>query len=180
MFIKKIIFHNFIIFFAYLVFYQVSMFLFDLDILYGNLIFLPHSIRLIAAIVFGWWVLPGLFIAHLVSSLIAGHAIDSHSLLISTNASLCGYFAVFLITFFKVKNFNHLININFSQVLFVVLFAGIFNSIGDFLIKDYFFDNIISINFIFSYIIGDFIGGFIGLYILLKLLPKNLIKSIYS
>ena len=153
------------------------MLLFNFDILYGNLVFLPHSIRLIAAIVFGWVVFPGLFIAHLASSLIAGHVIDGHSLLISANASLSGYFAVFLITFFKVKNLNQLTNINFSQILFVVLFAGIFNSIGNFLIKDYFFDNIISINFIFSYLIGDFIGAFIGLYVLLKLLPKKYIVS---
>ena len=175
--IKKIFFFNFIIFFSYLIFYQTSMLLFNFDILYGNLVFLPHSIRLIAAIVFGWVVFPGLFIAHLASSLIAGHVIDGHSLLISANASLSGYFAVFLITFFKVKNLNQLTNINFSQILFVVLFAGIFNSIGNFLIKDYFFDNIISINFIFSYLIGDFIGAFIGLYVLLKLLPKKYIVS---
>ena len=152
-----------------------------MEILYGNLVFLPHSIRLIAAIVFGWVVFPGLFIAHLASSLIAGHDIDVHSLFISANASLSGYFAVFIITFFKLKNLHQLTNINFSQILFVVLFAGIFNSIGNFLIKDYFFDNIMSINFIFSYLIGDFIGGFIGLYILLKLLPKKyMIPKIYS
>ena len=179
--IKKIIFYNCIIFFAYLFFYQISMFLFNLDMLYGNLVFLPHSIRLIAAIVFGWFVLPGLFIAHLASSIIAGHIIDFHSLFISANASLSGYFAVYLITFFKIKNLSKLSNINFMQILFVVLFAGFFNSIGNFLIKDYFFTNIMSINFIFSYLIGDFIGGFIGLYILLKLLPsKFMISKVYS
>ena len=156
------------------------MYLFNLDILYGNLVFLPHSVRLIAAIVFGWVVLPGLFIAHLASSLIAGHSIDGHSLFISANASLSGYFAVFIITFFKIKNLNQLTNINFSQILFVVLFAGIFNSIGNFLIKDYFFDNIMSTNFIFSYLIGDFIGGFIGLYVLLKFLPKKYTENTTS
>ena len=156
------------------------MFLFNMEILYGNLVFLPHSIRLIAAIVFGWVVFPGLFIAHLTSSLIAGHSIDGHSLFISANASLSGYFAVAIITFFKLKNLHQLTNINFSQILFVVLFAAIFNSIGNFLIKDYFFDNIMSINFIFSYLVGDFVGGFIGLYVLLKLLPKKYIENITS
>lgn len=153
------------------------MYLFNLDLFYGNLIFLPHSVRLIAAIVFGWVVFPGLFFAHLLSSIIAGHNVDIHSILISTNASLCGYLALLVINFFKIKNFKNLKDINFKHILFVVFFAGFFNSVGNFLIKDYFFENIVSINFILSYLAGDFIGGFIGLYLLLKLLPNKNIKN---
>ena len=171
--IKKILLYNFIIFCSYIALYEISMNLFNNEKYYGNLIFLPHSIRLISAIVFGWITFPGLFLSHLLSSILAGNDINMHSILISINASLSGYIAVFLITFFKIKNFNNLNNINFPQVLFVVLLAGIFNSMGDFLIKDYFFSDILSYNFILSYLIGDFIGGFIGLYLLLKLLPKK-------
>ena len=169
--INLIFLYNFLIFLSYIGLYEISMYLFNLDLFYGNLIFLPHSIRLIAAVIFGWVVWPGLYIAHLFSNIIVGNDINAHSLIISLNASLSGYIAVFIITFFNIKNFKDLTKIQFNHILFVVFFAGIFNSIGNFLIKDYFLNNIIGINFILSYLIGDFIGGFIGLYLILKFLP---------
>ena len=133
---------------------------------YGSYFFLPHSVRVIAAVIFGKIAFLGLFISHLiVSEFSTTRAIDINLLLSLVSSSSC-YMAVFITHIFRISNANFE-KIKFEQLLFIILLSSIINSIGTFLV----FDNIFifsSLRFIFSYLIGDFVGGVIGFYIFIK------------
>ena len=134
---------------------------------YGSYLFLPHAIRVIAAVVFGKIAFFGLFISHLlVAEFLTSRALDINLLLSLIGSSSC-FIAVFILNLFKMskKNFN---KIKFEQLLFLILFSSIVNTIGTFLV----FDNIFifsSIEFIFSYLVGDFFGGVLGFYLFIKI-----------
>ncbi len=137
------------------------------DFNYGSYLFLPHAVRVIAAAVFGKIAFCGLFVSHLlVAEFSSSRSIDINLLLSLIGSSSC-YIAVFVLDIFKISNkdFN---KIKFEQLLFLILFSSILNSIGSFLV----FDNIFifsSFKFIFSYLIGDFLGGVVGFYIFIKI-----------
>ena len=137
---------------------------------YGSYLFLPHSVRVIAAVIFGKIAFLGLFISHLIVSEFSTTRMININLLLSLVSSSSCYIAVFITHIFKITNINFE-KIKFEQLLFIILLSSIINSIGTFLV----FDNIFvfsSFKFIFSYLIGDFVGGVIGFYIFIKIYSK--------
>ena len=134
---------------------------------YGSYFFLPHSVRVIAAVIFGKIAFLGLFISHLlVSEFSTSRTIDINLLLSLVGSSSC-YIALFVTNIFKISNINFK-GMKFEQLLFIILLSSIINSVGTFLV----FDNIFifsSFKFIFSYLIGDFVGGVIGFYVFIKI-----------
>ena len=133
---------------------------------YGSYLFLPHSVRVIAAVIFGKIAFLGLFISHLIVSEFSTTRMININLLLSLVSSSSCYIAVFITHIFKITNINFE-KIKFEQLLFIILLSSIINSIGTFLV----FDNIFifsSLKFIFSYLVGDFVGGVIGFYVFIK------------
>ena len=165
---ERIIKINSIICLSYIFLYFLSIYLWDLDFIYGNLLFLPHAVRLIAALIFGWVTFPGMLIGHVFCEFYFSEGLN---LLLAIYGACIVYLSVDILKYFKVfdlKNFN---NVSFTHIIFIVFFASIFNAVGSFVIFDY-YNQINSLNFIFSYFIGDFLGGFIGLYLFLKFFYK--------
>ena len=165
---ERILKINSVICLSYIFLYSLSIYLWDLDFIYGNLLFLPHAVRLIAALIFGWISFPGMLIGHIVCEFYFDEGL---SLLLAIYGASIVYLSIEILKYFKVfdlKNFN---NVNFTNIIFIVFFASIFNAVGSFVILDY-YNQIDSLNFIFSYFIGDFFGGFIGLYLFLKFFYK--------
>ena len=165
---ERIIKINSIICLSYIFLEFLSIFLWDLDFIYGNLLFLPHSVRLIGALIFGWVTFPGMLIGHVFCEFYFNEGL---SLLLAIYGACIVYLSIDILKYFKVfdlKNFN---NVSFTHIIFIVFLASLFNSIGSFVILDY-YNQINSFNFIFSYFIGDFLGGFLGLYLFLKFFYK--------
>ena len=156
-----------IIFLFILSFFLISIPVETENFNYGSYFFLPHSIRIIAAVIFGKIAFFGLFFSHLiVSEFSTSRMIDVNLLLSLIGSSSC-YIAVFIMHVFKMSKADFK-GIKFEQILFIILLSSIINSIGTFLV----FDNIFifsSFKFIFSYLIGDFVGGVIGFYIFIKI-----------
>ena len=166
--LDRIIKINVLIAISYIFLYFFSLYLWGLDFIYGNLFFLPHSIRIIAALVYGWICFPGLFIGHLFCDIFFDKS--SNYLLVIFGSTIV-FIVIEILKYFQVfdlKNFN---NVNFVHIIFIVFLASIFNALGSFIIFD-FYDQINSFNFIFSYFVGDFLGGFVGLYLFLKFFYK--------
>jgi len=171
---KKILIVNFSIFLSFTALFVLSINFWQLNLTYGNLLFLPHSIRIIAALIFGWISFPGLLLAHIFcEAFIDGR----NNFILPIYGAAIVFVVVELLKYFEVFDFQQFSNVSFTNILFIVFLASVFNSIGSFLILDYsnssaLNEDIISFNFIISYIIGDFLGGFLGLYIYLKFFYK--------
>jgi len=166
--LERIIKINSLICLSYILLYLLSIYLWDLDILYGNLLFLPHSVRLIGALIFGWVTFPGLLIGHVFCEVYFN---ESLSLLLAIYGACIVYLSIDILKYFKVFDFKNFNNVSFGHIIFIVFLASFFNAIGSFVILDY-YNQIDSFNFIFSYFIGDFLGGFVGLYLFLKFFYK--------
>ena len=165
---EKAIKVNVLIAVCYIFLYFFSLYLWEIDSIYGNLLFLPHSIRIIAALIFGWLSFPGLFIGHLFCEIFLD---KSSNYLLVIYGSSCVFILIELLKYFQVFDLRNFNNVNFVNIIFIVFLASVFNSIGSFIIYD-FYDQINSFNFIISYFIGDFLGGFVGLYFFLKFFYK--------
>ena len=67
---------NVVIFFSYILLfifqqrliYPLQSHFINLGTLTGTLIFLPHGIRVLAVMIGGWHIFPGLFVAHLITA----------------------------------------------------------------------------------------------------------------
>lgn len=165
---KKAIKVNVLIVFSFIFLHFLSIFLWQIDFMYGNLLYLPHSIRIIAALIFGWLSFPGLLIGHLFCEIYADKG-TNYLLVIYGSSSV--FIVVELLKNFQVFDLKKFNDVNFINIIFIVFLASIFNAVGSFIILD-FYDQINSLNFIISYFIGDFLGGFIGLYLFLKFFYK--------
>lgn len=167
---KKILIINVSIFLSFITLYFVSIYLWQLNLIYGNLLFLPHSIRIIAALIFGWISFPGLLLAHIFCEVLID---GNNNIILPLYGAIIVFLVIEILKYFEVFDFQNFNNVSFINILFIVFLASIFNSIGSFLILDYIYGTKIgSFNFVVSYIIGDFLGGFVGLYIYLKLFYK--------
>ena len=165
---ERIIKVNSVICLSYIFLYFLSIKLWNFDFIYGNLFFLPHSVRLIGALIFGWITFPGMLIGHLFCEFYFHNGLK---ILLAIYGASIVFISIEILKYFQVfdlKNFN---NVSFTHIIFIVFLASIFNAIGSFVIFDY-YNQINSFNFIFSYFIGDFFGGFIGLYLFLKFFYK--------
>ena len=165
---EKVIKINVLIAVSYIFLYFFSLYLWKLESFYGNLLFLPHSIRIIAALIFGWLSFPGLLLGHLFCAISFDN--NTNYLLVLYGSSSI-FILIELLKSFQVFDLKNFKNVNFVNIIFIVFLASIFNSVGSFIIFD-FYNQINSFNFIFSYFVGDFLGGFIGLYFFLKFFYK--------
>ena len=166
--LRKFIKINILIIFLFILsFFLISIPVENENFNYGSYLFLPHSVRVIAAVIFGKIAFFGLFVSHLiVSEFSTSRLIDVNLLLSLVGSSSC-YIAVFITHVFKISKVDFQ-GIEFEKLLFIILLSSIINSVGTFLV----FDNIFvfsSFKFIFSYLIGDFVGGMIGFYLFIKI-----------
>ena len=144
----------------------------------GSLIYLPHGIRVIAVLAFGWNIFPALFIGSYLTGLYLINNNFDFSLLNITTAeiiiigSLISSSCVFISTYF-VQALNPLAkldvrSIEIKTILIVVIASSVVNSLFQNVLYGFAYSNWQSLIQFFQYLIGDTFGALL-IFFLVKL-----------
>jgi len=144
----------------------------------GSLIYLPHGIRVIAVLAFGWNIFPALFLGSYLTGLyLINNNFDFSLLNITTTeiiiiGSLISASCVFVSTYF-VQALNPLAkldvrNIEIKTILIVVIASSVVNSLFQNVLYGFAYSNWQSLIQFFQYLIGDTFGALL-IFFLVKL-----------
>ena len=144
----------------------------------GSLIYLPHGIRVIAVLAFGWNIFPALFIGSYLTGLYLINNNFDFSLLNITATeiiiigSLISASCVFVSTYF-VQALNPLAkldvrNIEIKTILIVVIASSVVNSLFQNVLYGFAYSNWQSLVQFFQYLTGDTFGALL-IFFLVKL-----------
>ena len=182
---------NILVFLLFLSFFFIQRLFFDLiqdtTIAFaGSLIYLPHGIRVLATLIGGRKIIPGLLLGHIVSGLyIHSFATSTNiefanilnletsiiNLLTSIGSSFCVLLALFILNI----NYDYIKSITLKTIFLVSIISSIINSFFTNTIYFISYENWeIGAQFV-QYIFGDLIGALIIFYILK--FSKKMLKS---
>ena len=180
--IKKAIYQNFLVFFAYFIIYEIQRSTFFLvqsryfetdNILTGvaSLVFLPHGVRVLSYIFFGPKIFFGLFEGHLVTSLNFSNIIYLN-IFAGFFSSICALIAIRIyIGRYTIQQTSEL---KIKLIILVSLLAAVLNSVFVNFSRLAFIDNF-ALEFgyqLLQYIFGDILGTIVLFYLF------NFIKKI--
>jgi hypothetical protein len=173
---------NILVFLLFLSFFFIQRLFFDViqdtTIAFaGSLIYLPHGIRVLATLIGGRKIIPGLLLGHIVSGLY------THSFATSTNiefaeilnfetsiinilTSIGSSFCVLLALFILNINYDYIKSISLKTIFLVSIISSIINSFFTNAIYFISYENWEIGTQFFQYIFGDLIGALIIFYIL--------------
>jgi hypothetical protein len=182
---------NILVFLLFLSFFFIQRLFFDLiqdtTITFaGSLIYLPHGIRVLATLIGGRKIIPGLLLGHIASGLY------THSFLANTNiefakilnletsiinllTSIGSSFCVLLALFILNINYDYIKSITLKTIFLVSIISSIINSFFTNAIYFISYENWEIGTQFFQYILGDLIGALIIFYILK--FSKKMLKS---
>jgi hypothetical protein len=182
---------NILVFLLFLSFFFIQRLFFDLiqdtTITFaGSLIYLPHGIRVLATLIGGRKIIPGLLLGHIASGLY------THSFLANTNiefanilnletsiinllTSIGSSFCVLLALFILNINYDYIKSITLKTIFLVSIISSIINSFFTNAIYFISYENWEIGTQFFQYIFGDLIGALIIFYILK--FSKKMLKS---
>jgi len=137
---------------------------FNFGILSGSLIFFPHGVRVLSVMLGGIWILPGLFVAHLVTAVYHLELLNYIEVFIRAVLSIVSIYLPYY--FLKLKE------ISLKNILIMALLSSLLNSLFQSL---YLQISMINLDpyLIFSYLIGDLLGCITIFYFI------KYIKNIY-
>ena len=186
--IKKAIYQNFLVFFAYFIIYEIQRSTFFLvqsryfetdnilktdNILTGvaSLVFLPHGVRVLSYIFFGPKIFFGLFTGHLATSVNFSNMIYLN-VIAGFFGSICALIAIRIyIGRYTIQQISEL---NIKLIFLVSLLAAVLNSVFVNFSRLAFIDNF-AIEFgsqVLQFIVGDILGTIVLFYLF------NFIKKI--
>ena len=182
---------NILVFLLFLSFFFIQRLFFDLiqdtTITFaGSLIYLPHGIRVLATLIGGRKIIPGLLLGHIASGLY------THSFLANTNiefanilnletsiinllTSIGSSFCVLLALFILNINYDYVKSMTLKTIFLVSIISSIINSFFTNTIYFISYENWEIGTQFFQYIFGDLIGALIIFYILK--FSKKMLKS---
>lgn len=142
-----------------------------LSLYFPMLIFIPHGIRVIGLLVYGYKIFLGLFLAHVVTGY---YFIDNieEILLLSLASIVCVYCGM-LIIYKKIQITPDQITIN--TVLLLAIISSFLNSASNLIMKG---DSHINLYNFFAYGVGDIIGTLLIFMILIKIIKITNLKII--
>jgi len=155
---------NVIIFFSYILLfifqqhliYPLQNHFINLGVLTGTLIFLPHGIRVLAVMIGGWHIFPGLFVAHLITAVYHLESVNEWETLIRALLTMIAIYTPYLILGSQ--------KISLQSIIIFSLISSILNSGLQTFYLQY---SLLNLNpyVILTYLIGDILGAFILFYI---------------
>ena len=155
---------NVIIFFSYILLfifqqhliYPLQSHFINLGVLTGTLIFLPHGIRVLAVMIGGWHIFPGLFVAHLITAVYHLESVNEWETVIRTLLTMIAIYTPYLILGSQ--------KISLQSIIIFSLISSILNSGLQTFYLQY---SLLNLNpyVILTYLIGDILGAFILFYI---------------
>ena len=155
---------NVVFFFSYILLfifqqhliYPIQNQFLNLGVLTGTLIFLPHGIRILAVLIGGWNIFPGLFAAHLVTAVYHLDAVNEWETIIRALLTMIAIYTPFIILGNK--------TINIQTILIFSVISSILNSGLQTFYLQYTFINI-NPYVLLTYLIGDLLGAFVLFYV---------------
>jgi hypothetical protein len=189
------LYNNIVVFFLFILLFIIQWVLINsfqnLNItLVASLIYLPHGLRVLATLIGGNKILPGLFLAHLLTGLFLHYENgnleltelinnDYKDLVIVLLTSTGSTFSVIISMFFIKFNFIRVRNITLKDIITIAILSSIINSFFNNTIYFISYENWeISSQFI-QFIIGDVIGALIIFYFL-KFINNFLVNIYYK
>jgi len=155
---------NVVIFFSYILLfifqqhliYPLQNHFINLGVLTGTLIFLPHGIRVLAVMIGGWHILPGLFVAHLITAVYHLESVNEWETVIRALLTMIAIYTPYLIWGSQ--------KISLQSIIIFSLISSILNSGLQTFYLQY---SLLNLNpyVILTYLIGDILGAFILFYI---------------
>ena len=155
---------NVVIFFSYILLfifqqhliYPLQSHFINLGVLTGTLIFLPHGIRVLAVMIGGWHIFPGLFVAHLITSVYHLESVNEWESVIRALLTMIAIYTPYLILGSQ--------KISLQSIIIFSLISSILNSGLQTFYLQY---SLLNLNpyVTLTYLIGDILGAFILFYI---------------
>ena len=155
---------NVVIFFSYILLfifqqhliYPLQNHFINLGVLTGTLIFLPHGIRVLAVMIGGWHIFPGLFVAHLITAVYHLESVNEWESAIRALLTMIAIYTPYLILGSQ--------KISLQSIIIFSLISSILNSGLQTFYLQY---SLLNLNpyVILTYLIGDILGAFILFYI---------------
>ena len=154
---------NVVIFFSYILLfifqqhliYPLQNHFINLGVLTGTLIFLPHGIRVLAVMIGGWHIFPGLFVAHLMTAVYHLESVNEWETIIRALLTMIAIYTPYLIWGSQ--------KISLQSIIIFSLISSILNSGLQTFYLQY---SLLNLNpyVILTYLIGDILGAFILFY----------------
>jgi len=180
---RKNLNNNLVVFVLFIVLFIIQWFLVEsfqsLDIIFAaSLIYLPHGLRVLATLIGGSKILPGLFLGHIISGFFIYYenlnfilieminTIKLDDILIIILASLASTYCVILSMYILNFNLKKIENISLKMILIISIISSIINS---FFTNSIYYINNKEWQFteqFFYYIAGDLFGACIIFYCL--------------
>jgi hypothetical protein len=155
---------NVVIFFSYILLfifqqhliYPLQNHFINLGVLTGTLIFLPHGIRVLAVMIGGWHIFPGLFVAHLMTAVYHLESVNEWETIIRALLTMIAIYTPYLILGSQ--------KISLQSIIIFSLISSILNSGLQTFYLQY---SLLNLNpyVLLTYLIGDILGAFILFYI---------------
>lgn len=155
---------NVVIFFSYILLfifqqhliYPLQNHFINLGVLTGTLIFLPHGIRVLAVMIGGWHIFPGLFVAHLITAVYHLESVNEWESVIRAFLTMIAIYTPYLIWGSR--------KISLQSIIIFSLISSILNSVLQTFYLQY---SLLNLNpyVLLTYLIGDILGAFILFYI---------------
>lgn len=155
---------NVVIFFSYILLfifqqhliYPLQSHFINLGVLTGTLIFLPHGIRVLAVMIGGWHIFPGLFVAHLITAVYHLESVNEWETVIRALLTMIAIYTPYLILGSQ--------KISLQSIIIFSLISSILNSGLQTFYLQY---SLLNLNpyVLLTYLIGDILGAFILFYI---------------
>ena len=155
---------NVVIFFSYILLfifqqhliYPLQNHFINLGVLTGTLIFLPHGIRVLAVMIGGWHIFPGLFVAHLITAVYHLESVNEWETVIRALLTMIAIYTPYLIWGSR--------KISMQSIIIFSLISSILNSGLQTFYLQY---SLLNLNpyVLLTYLIGDILGAFILFYI---------------
>jgi hypothetical protein len=175
LFFKKHLIENGIAFMMVYVSALMMTYQSNFDVTIGSYLYLPIGAKILAFLLFGRSVLPGVIAACIFCGVFIFNAWGGHFVFGAIGAiagAVAPLISMWIIEKFKISNFSNLGGINFRHILFLILFTSIIHSLSRFVLyaKSGVFD-ISPVDFLTHYIVGDVVGGLVVIWMVLKLVP---------
>jgi hypothetical protein len=171
---RKNLSENFLVFILYIILFILEWFFINLFqnlevAIAASLIYLPHGLRVIATILRGSKILPGLFLGHFLTGyymqLSDGLVTNTDliaTLLTSLGGTLSAYIAIFILKYFK----NYSGSITLNNILIIALISSVINSLASNITYYVIYKSWDAYVQFLLFIMGDLIGAIVLFYFL--------------
>jgi integral membrane sensor domain MASE1 len=140
---------------------------------YAYSVYMPHGLRILFFLIYGFWSIPGLLLAHMITSLGTDFVTSLNEIFSLIIATFCvPLSALFLTRFFKeIKN-----KFNLEYLFFLTLISTFINGFFTNLVR-YFLVFKRNLSMFFEEITGYFVGDILG--VILIILSYLIIKRLF-